>query len=88
MDYLKIYVKKGRAVWVNELLDMAQIICLFSMVLCVLVRKHNETFMIIDSSKGSKVEGRLVAYIEVRQTNKCRIKRRTQSDVPAVLASL
>ena len=66
VDHLEIYVKKGRAMWMNKLLDMTQVIGLFSMVLCIFVRKHNETFMIINSSQCSKVERGLVADIEVR----------------------
>ena len=50
VDNLEVDVKKGRTMWVNKLFDMAQIIRLFSMILCVFVRKHNETFMIINSS--------------------------------------
>jgi hypothetical protein len=50
VDDLEINIKKGRAMGMHKLFDMAQIVGFFSMVLCVLVGKHNETFMIIDSS--------------------------------------
>jgi hypothetical protein len=34
----------------NELLDLAQRIGLTSIVLCVFIRQHDETFMVVDSS--------------------------------------
>lgn len=72
---MEINIKKGRAMGMHKLLDMAQIVGFFSMVLCILVGKHNETFMIINSSQCPKIEGRLVANIELRKPDKSRVER-------------
>jgi hypothetical protein len=88
MDYLEVQVKQRRAMGVDELLDMPQSVDLFGIVLCVLVRKHDEAFMVIDSTQGAQVKGGLVAGIKMGEADEQGIKGGAQANIPAMLASL
>jgi hypothetical protein len=85
---LKVQVEQSWSMWVDKLLDLLEGVGLASIVLCGFVRQHDETFMIVHSSKSAKVKCRFVAGIKLRKTNEQRVKRRTQANVSAMLTTL
>lgn len=55
--------------WVHKLLDLSQCLGLAGKILRVLVRQHDEAFMIVYSSKGAEIKSRFVTGIELREAN-------------------
>lgn len=49
----------------HKLLNKIQRVGLAGIILCVLVGQHDETFMVIYSSKGAKIKRGLVAGVEL-----------------------
>lgn len=63
----KVSVNQGRAMRVDNLLNSGKGVGFVLIVLGVLIRQHDETFMVIDSSKCAKIERAFVASIKLRQ---------------------
>jgi hypothetical protein len=70
VNYAEVQLEKSRTMAADTLLDLVQSLCLIDVLVCVFIRQHDETFMIIDSSQGTKVCGRFVAGIKMGKTNK------------------
>ena len=56
--------------WVHKLLDLSQCLGLAGKILRVLVRQHDEAFMIVYSSKGAEIKSGFVTGIELGEANK------------------
>ena len=54
----------------DTLFDLGQSLCLIEVLVCVFIGQHDETFMIVYSSQGTKVCRRFVAGIKVGEADK------------------
>ena len=64
MHYGEVDVEEVSPMRGDDLVDELQSISLFGVVLSVLIRQHDETFMVIHTTEGTKIESGFVSGIE------------------------